>query len=190
MSCESSTPRLIGPRMHHDGVFLRVLELRAVRSVGGRVLANARNERALEAFVINAPRAITTSAPSSASRSDVYALPRERLLDGGRNHRRRRGHAHLGAEFAETREDVRARDARVQDVAHDRQRSGRRWPGERAREKGAEHRVLRQVSDLAEEEVPAPGPVGEARHRGEGEDERGPENDRADAGHKLPAPVR
>jgi hypothetical protein len=111
-SAESSTPRLTGPGCISSW---RGRSRSRVDLVARRVLAQRRHERLVHPLVLH-PQHVDDVGLAEVS-SVGWRLAAERL-DLAREQRRRTGDRDLGAHPLEG-EDVRARDARVQDVADD-----------------------------------------------------------------------
>ena len=143
------------PRVHHDRVGLRVRERALRQPERARQLARVREPRrlALEPLVLDAQHHHDVGAVEAVlePRAHAHALAREVAadqLDAARDQRARRDQPHARAELGEA-QDVRARDARVRDVADDRDlEARRRLPLCAADRRGVEQR-LRRVLVLA-----------------------------------------
>ena len=104
-------------RMHHDGVVLGEAELGAVDAEGRGVLADAGEEGALEALLLDAQHHHHVGSVEGLTQARDH-LDAERL-DAQRDHGGRRRDPDLGTQLLEA-EDVGAGDPRVQHVADDR----------------------------------------------------------------------
>ena len=114
-----STPAVDGPGVHHDGVGLGAREDARVQAEGARVLPRARDHRARRAARSGCGASSRRRRRRRASSRFSNALHRgAERLGVPRHQRPRPAEAHLGAERPEEQR-VRARDARMKDVAAD-----------------------------------------------------------------------
>ena len=111
-SPESSTPRLTGPGMHEH---LARAQAPTVDLVPGGVLAQRGHPRLAHALALHA-QCVDDVGRAELCERVAHVAPER--LDPARDQRRRTGDGHLRA-HALKGDDVRARDARVRDVADD-----------------------------------------------------------------------